>query len=131
MVRIRNKKENIMSNSTKNENNTSTVEAAPTTVVSFSPFEAAKIVNAALKEQGLDKQLPPQMFYNYTKTATSTKKDGTKSVRKPLIPTIEVDGRRRITQDVLTAWLQKYVTKLQTPAAETNESEQVTESVEA
>lgn len=33
----------------------------------MTPYKAAQIVNAALKENGIDKQIPPQMMYNYKK----------------------------------------------------------------
>jgi hypothetical protein len=76
---------------------------------SVTPYAAAKIVNAALLEAGVDRQLPPQMFYNYTTARVSKGK-------APLIPTVEVDGKVQVSVDGLTGWLQKYITKAQTTA---------------
>lgn len=64
-------------------------------------YAAAKIVNAALSEAGLDKQIPPQMMYNYT----------TARIRKGKAPFIACDKEGRITEAGLTEWLSKYLVK--------------------
>jgi hypothetical protein len=73
-------------------------------VESLSPYQAAKVVNAILLEKGIEKVLPPQMFYNYT---TSRIRQG----KSPLIPTTEVNGHTQITLKGLTEWTEKYVAK--------------------
>jgi len=60
----------------------------------MTPYAACKIANAAFAAAGLDKVLPPQMFYNYAK--------------KQYIPTNE-DGK--ISEADLEAWIAKYLTK--------------------
>jgi hypothetical protein len=35
--------------------------------MNMTPYAACKIVNNMLKEMGIEKTLPPQMFYNYVK----------------------------------------------------------------
>jgi hypothetical protein len=68
------------------------------------PYAATAVVNARLLKAGLDIVLPPQMLYNYT----------TARVRKgqtPLIPTVEVDGKVRITDEDLGTWIDKYIAK--------------------
>lgn len=67
------------------------------TAPTFSPYEAAKKVNAFLKEQGIEKVLPPQMFYTYT--------------AKGYIESVVVGGKRRVTDDALATWTTKYVAK--------------------
>jgi hypothetical protein len=102
-------------------------------VTSVSPYKASVIVNEALKvagilnEDGSQKVLPAQMFYNYTRTDRKNKKG---AVQKPLIPTIVTQaGRREITLVTLTAWLDKYITKQQAPKA-TEATDTVVESTE-
>jgi hypothetical protein len=63
-------------------------------IMNVTPYAAAKIVNAALAAAGVDKQLPPQMFYNYAK--------------KGYIPT---DAAGKISPADLEAWLAKYLAK--------------------
>jgi hypothetical protein len=67
----------------------------------MTPYAAAKVVNAALKAAGVDKQIPPQMMYNYT----------TARIRKGDRPFIETDGQGRITEEGLRVWLTKYLAK--------------------
>jgi hypothetical protein len=67
----------------------------------MTPYAAAKIVNAALAEAGLDKQVPPQMMYNYTSSRISKGK-------KPLIA---CTPEGKITPEGLQEWLTKYLTK--------------------
>jgi hypothetical protein len=70
----------------------------------YTPYAAHIIVNAALKEAGLDKAIPPQMMYNYT-TARINKG------KTPLIEAIVVDGKVFITEEALAKWTAKYVAK--------------------
>jgi len=58
-----------------------------------SPYGAAKIVNAYLKEAGVDKILPPQMFYTYVKKGYITSVEG------------------KVNAANLNEWLVKYLTK--------------------
>lgn len=69
--------------------------------MSMTPYAACKIVNKALEEAGIDKQLPPQMFYNYTSA----------QLRKGKKPLITCDSDGKITETGLAAWLEKYITK--------------------
>jgi hypothetical protein len=41
----------------------------PTTeqTTTYSPYQCAKVINEELASKGIDKILPPQMFYTYTK----------------------------------------------------------------
>jgi hypothetical protein len=73
-------------------------------MTNLTPYAAAKLVNAALIEAGIEKVLPPQMFYNYTTARVNKGKT-------PLIPTTEVDGKIFIADTDLAVWLQKYVAK--------------------
>lgn len=66
--------------------------------MSMTPYAAAKIVNARLAEEGIEKEIPPQMMYNYTK--------------KNMIANEIVEGKKRITQAGLNEWLLGYVNKL-------------------
>jgi hypothetical protein len=65
------------------------------------PYGAAKLVNEHLAECNIDKQLPPQMFYNYT----------TARIRAGKSPLIACDESGKIELDALAAWLEKYVAK--------------------
>lgn len=58
-----------------------------------SPYKAAQIVNTLLAEAGVEKILPPQMFYTYTK--------------KGYIPA--TDGK--ISLEDLQVWFEKYLAK--------------------
>lgn len=62
----------------------------------YSPYRCAQIVNALLASEGIDKVLPPQMFYTY--------------VKKGYI--LSVEGK--VSADTLTAWYNKYAQKFQT-----------------
>jgi hypothetical protein len=70
----------------------------------LTPYAAAKVVNEVLNTEGIDKVVPPQMMYNYT---TGRIRAG----KKPLIETVEVDGKVFIKADALQAWVVKYVAK--------------------
>lgn len=67
----------------------------------LTPYAAAKVVNALLAEAGVDKQLPPQMFYNYTKAR----------IRAGKRPLIECDENGAITPEALATWAKRYVAK--------------------
>lgn len=69
--------------------------------MSLTPYAACKIVNTLLEEAGVDKQLPPQMFYNYT----------TARINKGKAPFIEVDENNKITEEGLKTWAEKYLAK--------------------
>jgi hypothetical protein len=64
------------------------------TVVTYSPYEASKLVNAFLAEAGIQKVLPAQMFYTYVKKAY-----------------IAAGEDKRIESDVLQAWMIEYTRK--------------------
>lgn len=74
------------------------------TATTYSPYQAAKVVNKVLEEKGIEKILPPQMFYNYTTARI-------RSGKAPLIETVEVEGKVRIKEEALTKWIEKYVAK--------------------
>lgn len=71
------------------------------TVTSVTPYAASVIVNKLLADAGVDKVLPPQMFYNYT----------TARVRKGKTSFIELDSDNKITLSGLDAWFTKYLAK--------------------
>ena len=76
----------------------------------FTPYAAAKLVNAQLKDMGIDKKLPAQMFYTYTAKGYITS-------------TLGPDGKRTITQEALTDWFIKYCTKNKLTPTTTTEDE--------
>lgn len=59
----------------------------------MSAYAAAKIVNEWIKELGVEKVLPPQMIYTYTK--------------KGYITSNEVDGKRLVEESDLKVWFEK------------------------
>jgi hypothetical protein len=64
------------------------------------PYQCAKIVNAAFRELGLAKEIPPQMLYTY--------------VRKGYILGGRcADGRIVVDEESFRTWLPKYLTKAQ------------------
>lgn len=69
--------------------------------MALTPYKAAQVVNAALKEAGVDKQIPPQMMYNYTNAR----------LRAGKAPLIACDENGKITEAGLTEWLTKYLVK--------------------
>jgi|SRR5262245_8578240 len=69
----------------------------------MTPYAAHNIVNARLRDEGLDKVIPPQMMYQYAK--------------KGYVDTVLVGGKKRITSEDLQKWLDGYVAKLQGKAA--------------
>jgi metal-dependent amidase/aminoacylase/carboxypeptidase family protein len=86
--------------STKQSTRTST-EA---TVTTLSAYEVAKLANLALTEAGVERQIPPQMVYNYTSGRINKGK-------APLIPTVEVEGKVRVTEEAARTWVTQYVAK--------------------
>jgi hypothetical protein len=70
----------------------------------FTPYKAAKIVNAALEAAEVDKQIPPQMMYNYTTARVNKGKT-------PLIECVTINGQTLITEAGLTKWLEAYMIK--------------------
>jgi hypothetical protein len=61
----------------------------------MTPYAASKIANKALEDAGVEKKLPPQMFYTY--------------VNKGYIESKKVDGKARVTSAQLNKWLQGYI----------------------
>lgn len=63
----------------------------------FSPYKCAKVVNDQFVEMGIEKVLPPQMFYTY--------------VNKNYIKSVEKDGKKFVTSSELSEWFVRYITK--------------------
>jgi hypothetical protein len=61
----------------------------------YTPYKVAKVVNKVLEDLGVDKVLPPQMFYTYAKKGYLT---GVKEAKV-------------ITRDEAIGWTEKYVVK--------------------
>jgi hypothetical protein len=59
-------------------------------------YKFHKVVNEELALHGLD-PIPPQMIYNY--------------ISKKYIPSIEIDGKRFVTEEAGAEWQAKYVAK--------------------
>jgi hypothetical protein len=70
----------------------------------FSPYRCAAIVNIWLAEDGIQKKLPPQMFYTYVKKAYI------KSVS-------DESGKILVTGEALKTWYDKYTKKAATVTA--------------
>lgn len=64
------------------------------------PYQAAKIVNAKLSEEGL-KNIPPQMMYNYTSARVNAGKN----------PFIKFSIENGIDLEDLDRWTEKYIAK--------------------
>lgn len=64
-----------------------------TTSATLSPYACAKVVNAELKNLGIEKVLPPQMFYTY--------------VKKGSIPSTD----KKVALEDLQTWFVAYVQK--------------------
>ena len=123
-----NAKANTNATKANNNNNATAITKA---TENMTPYKAARFVNAALTKAGLEKQLPPQMFYNYT----------TGRINKGKAPLIEVEAvettnarGERITQhqikaEALNTWLANYLAKQATKQAE--ETKQVAAEVDA
>jgi hypothetical protein len=67
----------------------------------LTPYGAAKLVNAALEEAGVDKVIPPQMMYNYTMGRLNKGKD----------PFIGFEPATGVDRESLAEWIEKYVAK--------------------
>jgi hypothetical protein len=78
----------------------------------LSPYGAAKLVNAALKEAGLSTVIPPQMMYNYT----------TARVNAGKAPFIKWDAKTGVDRDDLERWTKAYVAKKVAAATVTTEA---------
>jgi hypothetical protein len=76
----------------------------------FSPYRCAAIVNIWLAEDGIQKKLPPQMFYTYTK------KGYIKSLK-------DEAGKILVTGEALKTWYDKYTKKAAVAAIETQTAE--------
>jgi hypothetical protein len=96
--------------SNKNTDEAATVETTTpeqTEVQSnfVTPYEAARVVNGWLKDRGVDKQLPQQMFYNYTQAKVN-------KGEKPMIPVVLTEANKvQIDREALATWFEKYFTK--------------------
>lgn len=66
----------------------------------LTPYGAATLANARLKEEGLP-TIPPQMMYNYT----------TAKLRAGKKPLIAFDPETGVDRDAFGAWLERYVAK--------------------
>jgi len=66
----------------------------------LTPYKAAGIVNARLKEEGL-KVIPPQMMYNYTSARVNAGK-------KPAVAFTHETG---VDREDLNRWIEEYVAK--------------------
>lgn len=67
----------------------------------FTPYAAAKRVNEELKKAGVDKVIPPQMMYNYTKARFNAGKK----------PFIEFSLENGIDEKDFERWLKAYLDK--------------------
>ena len=116
-----------------NTTTTTTTDAITKATENMTPYKAARFVNAALTKAGLEKQLPPQMMYNYT----------TGRINKGKAPLIEVEAvettntrGERITQhqikaEALNTWLEGYLAKqVATAATKAAEEAEATEETE-
>jgi hypothetical protein len=75
----------------------------------LTPYSAHTIVNAELAKLHIIKKIPPQMMYQY--------------VAKGYIPSIVVDGKKRIKEEDLRTWFVKYVTKFKVELRDENQLE--------
>jgi hypothetical protein len=71
---------------------------APITEPTYSPYKCASVVNEQLVEMGVEKVLPPQMFYTY--------------VKKGYIKSeTDQSGKKYVKHSELVEWFVKYCTK--------------------
>lgn len=64
----------------------------------YSPYQCATLVNAQLRDLGIEKKLPPQMFYTYTnKGYIASQRDENNKVK--------------VSHEALTQWFTKYIAK--------------------
>lgn len=89
----------IISNLEVDPNQTHLFEVEPIKVEdSYSPYQCAKVINDEFVSKGIDKQLPPQMFYTYTK------KGYIKSFK-------DENDKPRVNHSDLVEWFVKYCQK--------------------
>lgn len=70
----------------------------------YSPYGMAAPVNAVLKAIGIEKELPPQMFYTYAKNGALDGKKGSKSIdRKAAVKWTEGYVTRRVAREAKRA----------------------------
>lgn len=62
--------------------------------MSFTPYRAAQIANALLKNEGIEKEIKPQMMYNYRKNNI-----------------IKCDANGEFNEESFGAWLTRYIEK--------------------
>jgi hypothetical protein len=63
--------------------------------MSMTPYACAKKVNSWLKDDGVEKKLPPQMFYTYCS--------------KGYIPSEIIEGKLAVQEEALRTWyVEKY-----------------------
>lgn len=67
----------------------------------LTPYSAAKFVNESLKKEGIDKVIPPQMMYNYTKARVNAGKT----------PFIKFDEKTGVDVKDLERWTKEYIAK--------------------
>jgi hypothetical protein len=81
------------------------MNTTPTTPT-VSPYEAHKLVNQWLKDEGLTKVIPPQMMYNYTAGRITKGKT-------PYIPAhLGEDNKWKVDLEGLKSWYAKYAAKV-------------------
>jgi hypothetical protein len=97
-----------MTKRNQNESAVESVESEEAVVVEqtesakpLTPYGAAKLVNAALEEAGVDKVIPPQMMYNYTMGRLNKGKE----------PFIGFEPTKGVDRESLAEWIEKYVAK--------------------
>jgi hypothetical protein len=102
-----------MTKRNQNESAVESVESEEAVVVEqtesvkpLTPYGAAKLVNAALEEAGVDKVIPPQMMYNYTMGRLNKGKE----------PFIGFEPTKGVDRESLAEWIEKYVAKQVTKA---------------
>jgi hypothetical protein len=69
----------------------------PISEESYSPYQCAKVINEEFVKMGVDKVLPPQMFYTYTK--------------KNMIPSYLENNKKFVKHSDLVEWFVKYCKK--------------------
>jgi hypothetical protein len=72
--------------------------AKPKRAYVTTPFQACKFVNAAFREAGIDKQIPPQMLYTY-------------AAKGKFEIGYSEDGRKVVDRDSFAIWFAGYFVK--------------------
>jgi GH25 family lysozyme M1 (1,4-beta-N-acetylmuramidase) len=70
----------------------------------YTPYEMCKIVN-----EKLSLNLPPQMFYQYTKKGLEQEMAGKVVIN--MIRSIEINGQRKINENEIERWITQYAKK--------------------